>query len=358
MICSTGNCTFPEKPTLGLHGECTDLSSQISTACNQTDEYHYQCTYEFPSGTILLGTQELQSGDQLKTAWNSTTHWIGGHAGRGDYVDILNIQGQQALVIGVEIIRIAEDDELSSPTAWLCNFTFAAVTFSGLRMVDGRTNFSEVLYDNLQFRGDMTNSTYFNLVSSTFTENGNDDQLDTYQVKSVDYNGMWGVLAAMFEIAVYAGGGAFTNDEPVGNAITTTPYIGQELMTSTNLPLTIGNIASGITEGIRSGPNSTAQLGLALTERSFIHVNWIWMMLPITLALCTGLLLAIVMEKTWSSQLVAWKSSELAVLLFQLEAVTVPAESLDNLGNLNRFAKKVAVTIRNGTQPAFVGSPP
>lgn len=65
-----------------------------------------------------------------------------------------------------------------------------------------------------------------------------------------------------------------------------------DVLSKGNLSLITENIARGMTEHIRTGPNSTISNGVAYQNETYIHVKWPWVILPITVVAGAGVFLA------------------------------------------------------------------
>lgn len=62
--CSNGNCTWPTIPTLGMCGQCSDVTTTLSRNCSSNTEW---CSYLLPSGNNLTS----EPYPQLQTVFQS-----------------------------------------------------------------------------------------------------------------------------------------------------------------------------------------------------------------------------------------------------------------------------------------------
>jgi hypothetical protein len=94
--------------------------------------------------------------------------------------------------------------------------------------------------------------------------------------------------------------------------------VAQALWLQANIPQTFANIATSMTNKLREGPNSTAVAGVGLHQETYIHVTWVWLILPGVVVLMGAVLLAASIVLSRGDKEGLWKNSILATVLTQM----------------------------------------
>ncbi|KAE8167833.1 hypothetical protein BDV40DRAFT_311337 [Aspergillus tamarii] len=94
-----------------------------------------------------------------------------------------------------------------------------------------------------------------------------------------------------------------------------------DVLIAGNISRIVENIALGITEQIRTGPNSTDSNGVAYQSETYINVNWPWITLPVLVVIGAAALLACSIISNSQHRGALWKSSNLAVLFHIVNGV-------------------------------------
>lgn len=92
-----------------------------------------------------------------------------------------------------------------------------------------------------------------------------------------------------------------------------------------NLTKDFMGIADSMTDRIRMGPNTTAFNGTVWSTDTYIKVNWLWLIYPLTLVLAGLLFLGSTVLFSTRNEGLAWKSSTLAMLFHGLVMYDGPA---------------------------------
>ncbi|KAI4596538.1 hypothetical protein KJ359_005294 [Pestalotiopsis sp. 9143b] len=90
------------------------------------------------------------------------------------------------------------------------------------------------------------------------------------------------------------------------------------LYISQDIPISIANISTAISDRMLSGPNATEIAGRVLAQVTFISVQWAWMSLPAALVVASCASLAVVMLLTRRAEQLIWKSSLTPLLMTEL----------------------------------------
>lgn len=99
------------------------------------------------------------------------------------------------------------------------------------------------------------------------------------------------------------------------------------LYKSPDLADTMGNIATGMSYSMLSGPNATQEFGEVLAVQTYIRVRWAWLSLLTVLVSSGGFILVAVIVSTTKARQRAWKSA-LGPLLYDEDALLHGAPGL------------------------------
>lgn len=88
----------------------------------------------------------------------------------------------------------------------------------------------------------------------------------------------------------------------------------QVLFTRPDVPATLQNMATGMSNVMMSGPNSELVSGKAYGDEVYIQVNWPWLALSVVLEIIMALFLAGTVYQTHKTGQYAWKSSLLPLI--------------------------------------------
>lgn len=105
----------------------------------------------------------------------------------------------------------------------------------------------------------------------------------------------------------------------------------------------MATIARAMTETIRTGPNSTVVIGLESVGEVFIHVEWVWIVLPVVVILAALVLLVMSIWLAHKRRAILWKSSSLALLLHKLVPWEADSRSIRSKEELEQFARETDV---------------
>ncbi|KAI0102619.1 hypothetical protein GGR51DRAFT_527087 [Nemania sp. FL0031] len=96
--------------------------------------------------------------------------------------------------------------------------------------------------------------------------------------------------------------------------------IGSALAYGTDITEIINNVATSITNAIRTCPASTYVKGAVWAQETFIYIQWVWLSLPIILVLLSIAVLAAIAYSAHRSNVPLWKSSILPIVFHGIEA--------------------------------------
>ncbi|RFU28332.1 hypothetical protein B7463_g8017, partial [Scytalidium lignicola] len=269
----------------------------------------FTCTYTFPSKNRLSSTYFLDETDSTAqlTRWNSSSIAGGGNLGT-------EVNGQ-AILSGFEAIQVFPI-AFGTPMpihAWECSLSLCLKTYATVEITNSAANLSSSTKQPL-FAFDTPNTVYgadqqwLNLT----TRSKPTESSSNYTIRRADFYNTGNYLSTMFTAAWSDGGGVDSSQAGV-------PSVGPQLATSSNLSESMAILATSMAEAIRTGPNSTTISGNSYVQKTFIHVSWGWLALPLTLILSSGVMLFLVAYRTRKEGLPAWKNDHLAMLFSRME---------------------------------------
>lgn len=281
-------CDYPAFASLGVDGNCQDVTATTIVNCTGQDTAEDHCYFTTPGNSVLFAQSFFSA------------HFGFGHT-RFNTSSTQHEDGLGSL-ISVGIIRFLGDDDTDTRDTWMdkmqvydCAFELSAAEYTGWRMVNGtlisgtRTPYAV----NLTQPGPMLGYT---VLDTTFKYN------QTFYINYLDVNNLKDKLEDAFKPA-----------EPNIVALSSVAlYISQDIPTS------IANISTAITDRMLSGPNATEIAGRVLAQVTFISVQWGWMSLPAALVVASCAFLAAVMLLTHRAEQLIWKSSLTPLLMTEL----------------------------------------
>lgn len=143
------------------------------------------------------------------------------------------------------------------------------------------------------------------------------------------------ILIKAFEGSLNDMSGSGVNPEATSN------FIGA-FNASSNISMTMDNIATAMTNYIRDSSNVTVT-GQAGQTESYVHVNWPWITLPAFLVLAGTIFLFLAMFETKRLGAGVWKTSELALLFHGLEESCQDLNALDRSSEMEHVASGIRV---------------
>ena len=138
----------------------------------------------------------------------------------------------------------------------------------------------------------------------------------------------------------------------IGETTSATSFIQEGLNASTDIPATMNNVALAMTNHLRE-MSDLITYGQSITTEVFVHVSWLWLILPISSVISGTLLLFFAIRNTRRNRLHVWKSSELALLF---HAQDMPLENLNGVyktSEMEAIAGQIQVKLGQGGQMRF-----
>ncbi|GME23704.1 hypothetical protein GTA08_BOTSDO13727 [Neofusicoccum parvum] len=338
--CPTGNCTWSEPyQSLAICSKCANITESLDKKCTGSGTLE-TCTWTLPNGFMLDGFY------RGRIYMNSTGQ-----------VDSINFNDTQATLTTVTTIRSLHDlssTNILGATAQEC-VLYACVEKYSARVEAG--NFSETV------TASYTNSTQPQTNDNiTITPDGSTEQ---YIIESYAWNAVTQYFWSMWDGNVTGSTGTSSSSSDIADAL----YQLGDSGTGDGSPkpggmnMTMAAIAKSMTHLLRnqalqnkayassaSFDRSTAK-GMAWTTQTFVHVRWLWIVLPAVLEVLTLVFLLGTILRSNASGVAIWKSSTLALLNIRMIDEDRQAQGAglrDNgsnlatgrLGQLNEWANK------------------
>lgn len=363
LSCPTGNCTWTDLTTLGVCGGCEDITSLIKTQCPGRPKENigrYECDYEMPLNLTLTGLVQSYGGSGIssQTIWNSSAAPLG----------ILQTDpppGSPALLSVFEAIQLPEGplmDGLPPVKGTRCTVMFCTKDYAQINVTNGIPSKLIPKEDALMLGQPSDRQCgptcgpekLVGLAPNSSVNRGG--RPSNFTVNVADYANIQAYLKEMFtsswdSLGLLSG----QLSTPADAESPTAPDVGRELANAPDLDKMIKAIADSITESIRTSPNSTVEPGQSYIQKTFIEIRWGWLAYPIALMLLTLVLLVAVIVETQRKDVVAWKSSSLALLFHKLDGWDVPEHGVRNRQELDRMAERMRRRLWDGGEhPAFI----
>ncbi len=192
-------------------------------------------------------------------------------------------------LVSMAMIRSA-DGALATETQWQdtatayeCNYDACAKAYLGWRFVSGTVMPGKILESQL-IATDVGRLIPFTTLERDFPGN------TTFEINAYDLEVIAEALARIYD-----------HGSPSSNKFTAGLY------NSPNLTRTVGNIATGMSYQMLSGPNATTVIGEVFAVQSYMRTHWARLSLAATLEVFTIFFLLLVILATGSARQEAWK---------------------------------------------------
>jgi hypothetical protein len=328
VSCPTPSCMWPPFTSLGICGNCVEISSTTNISCNVLEETNQTiCYYNTPSGLTLVTYNWTDGTNSYGTLFNITNNFT---------VTSLDMIGPEYYSsVQMAAIKLAKLDGITFSIQYIteCQMEFCARTFSNTTLVNGSffTQTSETMLEFDSIWEDHYNNQYITWKVPANTSNdlsGNSTFVTntfSYQLGAVLIGGL---LNGSLEVVEPRQGSSFITT-------LTAPTFGG----SSDLGKTIEDISWILSAYISNSSSGVNYTGQALQGEIYIRVHWPWLIPPIFLVLASIFFLITVIVVTWSCRTQLWKSSSLALLFHGLQSIPEETQSIDKLSEIMRVAK-------------------
>ncbi len=382
--CSTGKCTWPTVPTLGMCGGCTDVTGNLTKTCGQKDFVHTgkysfipngtesYCNYSLPSGVNFLSTISKSFFGTITMVSDFVVNNTYGDVysqsvprlpltnpaiNLGPYFELLNKTPDSVGAIipyvanfesiyapwnksgdsRTQIAPINENVSATECALWLCVQAYNVSVNSGRPSQSMIKSWSRAKWMGLQ--GDEYKLAFKDLPTEFNIAPESNFSVALDALTNLYY--LFGVSSSVSQAVQNFTCDASTPDchlPTTGNNNTVT--LGTVSDSSLALAIWessqdwdkwIQGIARSVTNNIRtysSAPNDTEAFyaGQAYLTESYIHVRWAWIAYPAAMVFGSLVYLLIVIWQSRRSrtyECYAWKDSALALLSVSLDQDTM-----------------------------------
>ncbi|KAJ6008105.1 hypothetical protein N7540_012081 [Penicillium herquei] len=344
--CSTGSCSYPGFVSLGVCGQCKDVTEQTIQDCKGDalekegsswviSNSSINCTYISPSGfnltlnlnSITAFTEELQNLSFFAV----------------DYWSAISRFGVKTLDIDNPITSFIKISQNESILYTSNNFTAAAPKPS---LTECAIYWCEKEYAPSNYSGSATGTP---IVQTQQLRSGTDDQLTPLPgAKSLSnessYYVYWqtsGDLDLLFQ-SVFTG----TSHDVASQSTFTLGFTMNDFLQTSNISEIVDSISTKLTDAMRADGSSQKIRGIAFRDEVFIEVRWPWIILPLCVVLGSVFLLLATTIATREGIFVLWKSSVLSLLMTDLDiSPEYNFRSLRNVDEARRVSKRIIVIL-------------
>lgn len=309
--CSTGNCTWPTIPSLGVCGTCTDVTSEIVYTCTSVDNefsdggQYNNCTYTITEGHGV-------DGEAYSFWMTDVSQWTGDHSGELAFAvthyTSSHYNESKYLYLDTWLIVNATGTSPNAVTCglWFCVQAYDIKVVNGIQTQQSIGNWSETNYNGT----DGLTGGWIN-----FTNVPADMQ------RGDDYAVLNEVLYAFDQNPIFAGANVTYGLDTYEYAYSSD--IVRSLMSVTNYHSWIDLFALGMANNVRawSGISTPAHVyaGQAFTSVTYVHVRWPWLAFPAAMVTASIAFLVACIWQTKRLRVQAYKSDALALLLATLD---------------------------------------
>ncbi|KAL4966557.1 DUF3176 domain-containing protein [Aspergillus stella-maris] len=329
--CPTGNCTFAPYQSFGFCSRCANITDSLDVSKEafgpMITKYHYKLPNKFSFNTAENSIYLM----------NATTGLEFIQLDAAELPLILNFTAISSAGYGTTEISATEC------ALYFCVGTYEATVREG-QFSETRTSVSTA--SNSSTDG-MATTENFALTPDVCYVNGtrhekpykNNTQECVYGVNWLSRLAMSNSLSPLLR----GKGSLFMSNRPSWKPETLEAVYGTQ-GNYTDITSMFNSVASSLTLRARSGVCNAAVDGMTWTEQSFVHVRWLWLILPGALVLLSSIFLVVTILHTRHQYI--WKSSPLALLFSNLTVDASSAMKPDpTLKGMEDTSKKMEVLL-------------
>jgi hypothetical protein len=355
VTCPTANCQWPKFSTLAICSSCEDVSDTTQIQCGLANAAFggpngpQLCNYTTPNGSNLSAFTFMDAHTGFaSTLLNSTATT---QLGSGEFWNDTLLVSIAAIMIPPVIQNSTAEPNYKLPPARItqCTLRWCTAVYEETTVSSNVLNSSDIHNFDLHKVGApvvLGNGTRdLSVWGPTDSDAVNIPGNSTIMINAMDHASTGNYLAGIFTV-----GQATTN----ANAETPTVNdIGSALLQTGDISLTVQNLADSMSMRVRTGPNSTLAVGQALSDVTFIQVQWLWVIFPASMVLIGVIFLALTIWRGARAHAPIWKSSGLAMLLHDMKGYH-GAKRYDRVEEMEKVAKKVEVRLVRGMDEKWV----
>lgn len=312
-ICPTGNCTYPPLTTLATCSTCVDIRSVMMQYCDEDADDTSKCGWQ------AMGAKLQSSNDAF-----SMTTFIPSKSGNMPHSNIMKF-----IFMGTESRNGSAGD--LQPWATQCTLEYCAQTINST-VVNGKL--TEVVTSEIR------NTT---VVDTTNSMGKADIAIMTPDNTSVFISEPAALGIQSWFTTLFSNGSASRNSDfqsldpdalvvvnlTVGISSGTTYFDTDIIQTfywdyyeyNDGIPQAMNELATAMTVAFRSF-KTVPMYGNATSTQTYVHVQWVWIVLPLFVVGATAVFLVLAMMNTSRSGTELWKGSAIAMLFYGLDHAT------------------------------------
>ncbi|RAK95697.1 DUF3176 domain-containing protein [Aspergillus ibericus CBS 121593] len=369
-VCTTGSCHYPDFVALGACSQCADVTAQTTQTCralspeNSTigralngtafENADVNCTYTTPGGleitpsvyALLTTTVNSTDAEQFsKHEWTFATTDVGD-------LNLSDSQGARVAgilnpIVGLGVAEYSYPYILYTTENLTASETKPQITECALYLCAQKYENNSYTSNHRSLAPSQTEQLYVNGTFQLFFSNN---------------------LSTGSNVTSFASNTSFriqgTTLLQILNSFRSTITLSDEIEAGWSISMDDGDgpspvmakIATGITDAIRTGANTTTVTGEAFTTQTYISVRWYWAVAPIVITVLSIMfLIAVIIHTARAKGAGVWKSSALALLACRVERGSEDPD-LQSLGasEMERVAKGMRVSWEDGEQLTLV----
>ncbi|KAL4744356.1 hypothetical protein BDW72DRAFT_94738 [Aspergillus terricola var. indicus] len=334
--CPTGNCTFAPYQSLGFCSRCNNITDSIQLSKTSLgpmlSKYHYTLPNAF----------SFTTAENMVYLMNATTGLDFVELAAADLPLILNFTAISSAGYGTTAITATEC------ALYFCIETYEAVVQEG-EFSETRTSVSTASNTSSSSMAAVEN---FVLTPDVCYVNGarcekpyvNSTEDCVYKVNWLSRLAMSNSLSPLLQ----GKGSLFISNRPSWEPETLEAVYGTQ-GNYTDIALMFESLASSLTLQARSKVCDATVTGITWAVQSFVHVRWLWMILPGALVLLSGFFLFITILHTRNQYI--WKSSPLALLFSDLTVdAPSPLKADPTLKGMEDTSRKMEVWLETSAE--------
>jgi hypothetical protein len=367
--CTTGNCSFPDYSSLAFCSQCVDVSSYLSLSSGDPQIAYalasFGCSqYTAYNATSINGTcpSKITAPNGLSLDYTAAdTQTISPWVSRENGLSVMNTS-YGSLISNILDAQTSTYTFLGNfsmlartvprPTAYDCVISACAKRYTA-QVAGGQfrervqatfSNASQINYSVPPYNalvpsaGSTPVNLHFNLTTKIPANSSESGADETFNIDYVSAGGFAAFLTQSLQGNIVStqnySDGSFEPSFPSSDYLQGLWEHGIE-----KIPQTLDNLATAWTDNIRR-TGHPAQ-GTAMQARTFIHVQFLWLILPFALELLALIFFTATVLKTIHGDVPLWKTSSLAPLLYgpKISNWPVPDLRLQTSLGLEEFAK-------------------
>lgn len=347
--CDAATCTWQEYSSLGVCSQCIDVSKTAKKNCTNLliTGSGSVCNFTTPANFSLSVSHQATPHDSRAVLFGSSS------------LAVMPIGEETNQLLSLGTLKVPTDYDGTNLAdqglqVYDCSLRFCGKTYASLTFTNGTyTEAAPIEWDFASIGPEWTTSS--NQPYRTFTPpvnlfNSTGNYTGNWTVNLLD----WDAISTYISQLLTTPSNTNTNDASFDKSINQAVW--NLMYSSPDLPKTISNIATSMTNAIRNSEQGTTFAGTAFRDQIKIHVSWPWIILPVTVILGGNLLLLVTIVQSRRTRMPLWRSSSLAILYHGFESFD-RSEPLATMSQMEEAAelRRVRLAGTEARDMRFVG---